>query len=143
MLCNFTIHYTKNELTLANCQPLAIQLELLDQTHFHTKIYFRVTIHVNSKTLWLLSTANHQISVSRCELEFCSHFRPHTHHYTICSTKYTINNPNSPWTVTDCTNGFHNFLTIRFQDLGPIKRPLTTSINSIIINTLKQSIKLK
>ena len=33
--------------------------------------------------------------------------------------------------------------TLRFQDLGPIKRPLTTSIKSSIINTLKQSVKLK
>ena len=143
MLCNFTIHYTKNYLTWANYQTRAIQLELLDQTHFHTKFYLRVTIHLNSKTLGLLFMANHQISVSRCELEFCSHFRPHTHHNTICSTNYSINNPNNTWTVTDCPNGFQNFLTIWFQDLGPIKRPLTTSINTSIINTLKQSVKLK
>ena len=98
---------------------------------------------MNSETLGLLFTTKYPISVSSCESEFYSHFQPHTHYNTICFTNYTINNPNSPWTVTDCTNGFQNFLTIRFQDLGRIKRPLTTSINSSIINTLKQSVKLK
>ena len=111
--------------------------------HIFTQKFIFVSLFTNSKTLGLLFTANHQISVSRCELEFYSHFRPHTHHNTICSKNYTINNPNSPWTVTDCTNGFHNFLTIRFQDLGPIKWSITASINSSIINTLKQSVKLK
>ena len=98
---------------------------------------------MNSETLGLLFTAKYPISISPCEPEFYSHFRPHTHHNTNCFTIYTIYNPNSPCTVTDCTNGFQNFLTIRFQALGPIKRPLTASINSSIINTLKQSVKLK
>ena len=144
MLCNFTIHYTKNYPTWANYQTRAIQLELLDQTHFHTKIYFRVTIHMNSETLGLLFfTSKYPISVSPCETELYSHFRPHTHHNTNCFTIYTIYNPNNPCTVTDGTNGFQNFLTIRFQTLGLIKRPLKASINSNIVNTLKQSVKLK
>ena len=98
---------------------------------------------MNSETLELLFTAKYPISVSPYEPEFYSHFRPHTHYNTICFTNYTINNLNSPSTVTDCTNGFQNFLTIQFQDLGSIKRPLMASINSSIINTLKQSVKLK
>ena len=98
---------------------------------------------MNNETLELLFTAKYLISVSPYEPEFYSHFRPHTHYNTICFTNYTINNPNSPSIVTDCTNGFQNFLTIQFQDLGPIKRPLMASINSSIINTLKQSVKLK
>ena len=98
---------------------------------------------MNSETLGLLYTSKYPISVSPCEPELYSHFRPHTHHNPIYFTNFTINNPNSPWSVTDCTNGFQNFPTIWFQDLGPIKRPLTASINSNIINTLKQSVKLK
>ena len=108
-----------------------------------TQIYFHVTIHVNNETLGSLFTSKYPISVSPCETELYSHFRPHTHHNTICFTIYTIYNPNSPCTVTDGTNGFQNFLTIRFQALGPINWPLTASINSNIINTLKQSVKLK
>ena len=34
----------QNYLTWANYQTQAIQLESLDQTHIHAKIYFRVTI---------------------------------------------------------------------------------------------------
>ena len=106
ILCNFTIHYTKNYLTWANYQIRAIQLELLDQTHFHTKIYFRVTIHMNSKTPGLLFTANHPIIVSFCEPEFHGHFRPHIHHNTNYCTNFFIYNPNSSWIVTDCPHGF-------------------------------------
>ena len=109
--------------------------------NYSTKHIF--TIHVNSETLGLLFTTKYPILVSPCETELYDHFRPHTHHNTNCFTIYTIYNPNSPCTVTDCTNGFQNFLTIRFKALGPIKRPLTASINSSIINTLKQSVKLK
>ena len=94
-----------------------LQLELLKQTHFHTKIYFCVTIHMNSETLGLLFTTKYLISVSPCETELYSYFRPHTHHNTNCFTIYTIYNPNSSCTVTDDTNGFQNFLTIRFQAL--------------------------
>ena len=99
------------------------------------------TIHINSETLELLFTAKYPISVSPCEPEFYSHFRPHTNHNTIFFTNFTINNPNSPWTVTDCTNGFQNFLTIRFQDLGPIKRPFKASIQPKHHKTPKQSVK--
>ena len=96
---------------------------------------------MTNETIGLLFMAKYPISISPYEPEFYSHFRPHTYHNTNCFTIYTIYNPNSPCTVTDCTNGFQNFLTIRFQALGPIKRSLTASINSSIINTLKQSVK--
>ena len=99
------------------------------------------TIHVSSETLVLLYTSKYPISVSPCEPELYSHLRPHTHHNPICFTNFTINNPNSPWLVTDCTNGFQNFLTIRFQDLGPIKRSFKASTQSKYHKTLKQSVK--
>ena len=96
--------------------------------------YFVNNIHMNSETLGLLFTANQPISVPLCEPEFHSHSRPHTHHNTIYSTNYTINNPNSPWTVTDCLNGFH-----KFQHFGSNgrSRPQT---NQNIHKTLKQSV---
>ena len=125
----------------ANYQTRAIQLELLDPTRFHIKINFRVSIHVNSETLGLLYTSKYPISVSPCEPELYSHFRPHTHHNPICFTNFMINNPNSPWSVTNCTNGFQNFLTIRFQDLGPIKRSFKASNRPKHHKTLKQSVK--
>ena len=77
--------------------------------HIISQKYFVNTIHVNSETLGLLFTASQLISVPLCEPEFHSHSRPHTHHNTIYSTNYTINKPNSSWTVTDCLNGFHKF----------------------------------
>ena len=87
-------------------------------------------------------TSKYPISVSPYEPELYSHFRPHTHHNPIYFTIFRINNPNSSWSVTDCTNGFQNFLTIRFQDLGPIKRPLRASNRPKHHKTLKQSVKL-
>ena len=96
---------------------------------------------MNSKTLGLLYTSKYPISVSPCEPELYSHFRPHTHHNPIYFTIFTINNPNNPWSVTDCTNGFQNFLTIRFQDLGPIKWPFKASNRPKHHKTLKQSVK--
>ena len=96
---------------------------------------------MNSETLGLLYTSKYLISVSPCESELYSHFRPHTHHNPICFTNFTINNPNSPWSVMDCTNGFQNFLTIRFQDSGPIKRPFKASNRPKHHKTLKQSVK--
>ena len=74
--------------------------------HIFSQNYFVNTIHVNSETIGLLFTANHPTSVPHCEPEIHGHFRPFTHHNTIYSTNYTMNNPNSPWTVTDCPNGF-------------------------------------
>ena len=99
------------------------------------------TIHVNSETLELLYTSKYLISFSPCGPELYSHFWPHTHHNPICFTNFTINNPNSPWSVTDYINGFKNFLTNRFQDLGPIKRPFKASNRPKHHKTLKQSVK--
>ena len=50
MSCNYHFKH-QNYLTWASNQTRAIQLESLYQTHFHTKIYFRITIPRNSKTL--------------------------------------------------------------------------------------------
>ena len=96
---------------------------------------------MDSETLELLYTSKYPISVSPCGPELYSHFRPHTQHNPICFTNFTINNPNSPWSVMDCINGFKIFLTIRFQDLGPIKRPFKASNRPKHHKTLKQSVK--
>ena len=53
----------QNSLPWANDQTRAIQLELLDQTHFHTKIYFCVTIPMNSKNLGFMVQTHIQSSV--------------------------------------------------------------------------------
>ena len=45
--------------------------------------------------------------------------------------------------VTDAPFGFQKFITIRSQDLGPIKQPLTTSFSSNIDKVLKEGIKPK
>ena len=74
--------------------------------HIFSQNYFVNTIHMNSETLGLLFTANHPTSVPHCEPEIHGHFRLFTHHNTIYSTNYTMSNPNSLWTVTDCPNGF-------------------------------------
>ena len=98
------------------------------------------TIHVNSETLGLLFLANHPTSVPHYEPEIHGHFRPYTHHNTIYSTNYTMNNPNSPWTVTDCPNGFLKLphLGSKIWDrLNDRSRPQT---NRIINKTLKQSV---
>ena len=84
--------------------------------------YFVNTIHVNSETLGLLFMANHPTSVPLGEPEFHSHFQPYTHQSIIYSINHTTSSPNSPWTITDCPYGFHNFFTLRSQVLGPIKR---------------------
>ena len=88
----------------------------------------------------LLFTANHQTSVPLCEPEFHSHIRPHTHHNTIYSTNYTINNPNSMWTVTDCPNGFKKLphLDSKIFDRSNGRSRLQTYRN--IHKTLKQSV---
>ena len=74
--------------------------------HIFSQKYFVNTIHMNSETLELLFMANHPTSVPHCEPEIHGHFQPYTHHNIIYSTNYTMNNPNSLWTVTDCPNGF-------------------------------------
>ena len=98
------------------------KFELLNHTHFHTKL-FCVTIHMNSETLGLLFTANHQTSVPLCEPENHGHFRPHTHQNMIYCINQYPRCPNSPYTTTDYTKRAPKILTFWFQDLGPIKRP--------------------
>ena len=95
---------------------------------------------MNSETLGLLFTDNHPTSVPYCEPEIHGHFRPYTHHNTIYSTNYTMNNPNSLWTVTDCPNGFLKLshLGSKIWDRSNVRsRPQT---NTIIYKTLKQSV---
>ena len=109
MLCNSIIHYTKNELTWANYQTRAIRFELLNKTHFHTKIYFHVTIHMNSKTLGFTVSSTHQIIGSLCKPEFHCHFRPHTHQYMIYSINHHTNtqiSPQQPRTDQKCPKNF-------------------------------------
>ena len=126
MLCNFTIHFTKNYLTWANLHTRAIRFELLNQTHFLT-IYFVNTIHVNSETLGLLFMANHQHRFHFVNQNFIA--ISGLIHITIqFVSQITTQTPKTAHkTITDCTIGFHKFLTLRFQDLGPIKRPFKAS----------------
>ena len=95
---------------------------------------------MNSETLGLLFTTKYPISVPLCESESHGHFRPHTHQYIIYCTNQHINSPNSPYIATDCAEWALKTLTFRSQDLGPIKRPVTASINSSINKVLKQRV---
>ena len=95
---------------------------------------------MNSETLGLLFTTKYPISVPLCELESHGHFRSHTHQYMIYCTNKHINSPNSPYIATDCAEWALKILTFRSQDLGPIKRPVTASINSSINKVLKQRV---
>ena len=79
-------------------------------------------------------------SVPLCGTEFHGHSRPHAHQNTIYCINYDPRRPNSPYTVTDCLNEFPKISTPRFQVLGPIKRPLTASINPRIYKTLKSRV---
>ena len=113
---------------------------------FTQKLIFRVTIHVNNETLGSLFTSKYPISVPLCEPESHGHFRPHTHQYMIYCINQHINRPNSPYIATDCVERAPKILTFRPRDLGPIKWPLTASINSSINKVLKQrvnSIRIK
>ena len=84
-----------------------------------------------------------QIIGSPCEPGFHGHFRPLSNQYMI-NTKNTQFHPNiSRGAATGCSILFQNFILIRSQDLGPIKRPLTASIDSNIRKVLKMGIKLK
>ena len=84
-----------------------------------------------------------QIIGSPCEPGFHGHFRPLSNQYMI-NTKNTKFHTNiSRGAATGCSILFQNFILIRSQDLGPIKRPLTGSIDSNIRKVLKMGIKLK
>ena len=109
--------------------------------HIFSQNYFMNTIHVNSETLGLLFTANHQTSISLCEPEFHNHFRPHTHHNTIYSTIYTINNPNSPWTVTNYPNGFQKLPLLGSKIWDRIKRSFKASSQPKHHKALKSRVK--
>ena len=95
---------------------------------------------MNSETLGLLFTTKYPISVPLCEPESHGHFRPHTHQHMIYCINQHINSPNSPYIATNCAEQAPKILTFRSQDLGPIKRPLTASINSSINKVLKQRV---
>ena len=110
---------------------------------FHTKIYFENTISGIVKHSVTIPEKSHFID-SLCEPAFHGHFRPHSNQYMIYSQFYTINNPHkfhSAHTVTAYPFWVQKFTTTRFQDLGPIKRPLTTSFNSNICKVFKRGNK--
>ena len=109
--------------------------------HIFSQKYFVNTIHVNSETLGLLFTANHPTSIPHCELEIRGHFRPYTHHNTIYSTNYTMNNPNSPWTVTDCPNGFLKLPHLGFKIWDRSNGRSRPQTNRIINKILKSRVK--
>ena len=82
----------------------------------------------------------HPTSVLLCGTKFPSHFRPHTYQNTIYCINHDTNTQFSPYTATDCPNGFQ-----KFSHFGPKfwvrsngrSRPQT---NPIINKTLKQSV---
>ena len=96
---------------------------------------------MNNETLGLLFTTNHQTSVPLCKPEFHSHFRPHTHRNTIYSTIYIINNPNSPWTVTDCPNGFQKLPHLGSKIWNRSNGRSMPQTNRIINKVLKSRVK--
>ena len=104
MLCTITLNSPK-----ISSHGLIKNYEQFDLNystkHIISQKYFMNTIHMNSKTLRLLFTANHPISVPLCEPEFHSHFRSHTHNNTIYFIIYETNIQNSPNIVTGCPNG--------------------------------------
>ena len=95
---------------------------------------------MNSKTLGLLFTANHPISVPLCEPEFHSYSRPHTHHDTIYFIIYEIKIQNSPNTVTDCTNGLQKLQQFGSKIWDRSNNRSRPQTNRNIHKTLKQSI---
>ena len=130
MLCNYKFHYTKNELTWANDQTRAIQIELLDQTRFTTKVYFCVTIHMNSKTLGFkisIHSSIHRFTFgTRISWPFPA---SHTSQYNLKHT-FHHDQPKQPTQYTHCHGHpiwFHNFFSFRFEVLEPIKRPFKAS----------------
>ena len=110
--------------------------------HIFSQKYFVNTIHMNSETLGLLFKTNHPTSVPHCEPEIHGHFRPFTHHNTIYSTNYTMNNPNSPWIVTDYPNGFlklpHLGSKIWDRSNGRSRPQTNRIINKVLKSRVKQ-----
>ena len=112
---------------------------------FHTKIYFENTVSGIVKPSVTIPEKSHFIG-SICEPAFHGHFRPHFNQYMICSQFYTINNPHkfhSAHTVTAYPFWVQKFTTTRFQDLGPIKRPLMPHSTQTFAKYLKEGIKPK
>ena len=137
MLCNFTIITPKISLRGLINNHKQFDLNYSTKHIFLTKIYFVNTIHVNSKTLGLLFTANHPIIGSLCEPEFHGHFRPHINQHMIYSIKHNPSSPNSPCTATDCPKRALKIPTIRSQVLEPIKRAFKASNQPKHYKTLK------
>ena len=111
-------------------------------TFFWSKSYNpRLILLVPKTEQWVVrGKPTHPTLVSLFETDINGHFRLRTHQNTIYCINYTTNCPNSLWTVTKLLKWAPKIPTIRSQVLGPIKRPLTASINSIINKTLKQSV---
>ena len=140
MLYKLSIHYTKISSHGLINKHKQFNFELLDQAHFLTK-YFVNTIHVNSKTLGVLFTANHRTSVPRCEPEILGHFLPHTHQNMIYCINQHQRCPNSPCTVTDCPKRlqqFSHFGSKFWNRSNGRSRPQT---NRIINKVLKSRVK--
>ena len=95
--------------------------------HIFLKKYFVNTIHVNSKTLGLLFMANHQHRFHVVKPNFIAISGPIHIIIQFISQIKTQTLKTTHKTVTDCTIGFHNFLQIWSQVLGPIKRPFKAS----------------
>ena len=122
----------------------------------HEQFYLNYTTkHINSQKLFLRTLFpgivkpsftipdKSKIIGSPCEPGFHGHFQPLSNQYMI-NTKNTQFHTNiSRGAGTGCSILFQNFILIRSQGLGPIKRPLTASINSNIRKVMKMGIKLK
>ena len=95
--------------------------------HIISQKYFVNTIHVNNETLELLFTTNHQHRFHFMNPNFIV-ISGLIHIIIQFVSQITTQTPKTAHkTVTDCTIGFHNFFTLRFQDLGPIKRQFKAS----------------
>ena len=119
----------------------------------HEQFYLNYsTKHINSQKLFLRTLFSEiwkpsftipdksQIIGSPCEPGFHGHFRPLSNNYMINTKNTQFHTSISRGAATGCSILFQNFILIRSQGLGPIKRPLTASIDSNIRKVLKMGI---
>ena len=145
--------FTKHSIhTIMSCKLINsyIKINSLGLMIKHEQFYLNYsTKHINSQKLFLRTLLSgivkpsftipdkSQIIGSPCEPGFHGHFRPISNQYMI-NTKNTQFHTNiSRGEATGCSILFQNFILIRSQGLGPIKRPITASIDLNIRKTLK------
>ena len=124
-----------------NPQSTAIPSPIHTKTHGHLwPISHKPGINFNSPETqqWAVhGQPTCPISVSLFGTEFLTNFLSYKHPSIISHT----HSPTSFWTVTNGEKNPKEFLTIRSQVLGPIKRPLTASNQPKHRKTLKNGNK--